>query len=343
MVNGRIAPDTNLSGANVMLFTQPEQFIVLAALLLGGWLLGYVSAPSPKKWKRRVREQSESFTAYHDEAEDRLRAAHARAANLTADLEALRADHQEAEHTIATLRAAAVAPPAPAPAPLVTPVEADFPAQAEPLDTVAPVPPAELAPVAEAKAEDSLEAPAVAAATVPMPEPEAPSPAIEDAPPAVSLAAESEAPAEVEADSVVAQGLDPEPESEPQPPVAHSLPMTPAPTLAEPAPIGAAPPEITVPGWLGSPKADGLTRIRGIDAALQTRLTELGVVRFEDLEKLSAEDEMALEQRLALPAGYIAREQWRPQAALLRAGQDAEHKTHFVPAEPAEQAEPVLA
>ncbi len=32
-----------------MLFTTPEQFIVLAAVLLGGWLLGYVSAPSPKK------------------------------------------------------------------------------------------------------------------------------------------------------------------------------------------------------------------------------------------------------------------------------------------------------
>lgn len=328
-----------------MLFTQPEQFIVLAALLLGGWLLGYVSAPSPKKWKRRVREQSESFTAYHDEAEDRLRAAQARAANLTADLEALRADYQEAEQTIAGLRAAAVPPPLPAPTPVETPVEAVAPAPApvplppppEPLGEIAPAAPAAPVPEAAAEPEEALEAPVIAAAEAPTPEPEAPSvPEEEVAPaPAATVAAETHA--------EVAHVPDPQAENEPHPTVEQSLPMTPPPAIAEPAPIGAATPEIAVTGWLGSPERDELTRIRGIDAPLRTRLAELGVVRFEDLEKLSAEDEMALEQRLALPVGYIAREQWRPQAALLRAGQDAEHKAHFVPAPPVEAVEPAIA
>jgi predicted flap endonuclease-1-like 5' DNA nuclease len=324
-----------------MLFTQPEQFIVLAALLLGGWLLGYVSAPSPKKWKRRVREQSESFTAYHDEAEDRLRAAQARAANLTADLEALRADYKEAEQTIAGLRAAAVPPPLAAPTPVETPVEAvapvPLPPPPEPLGEIAPAAPAAPVPEAAAEPEEALEAPVIAAAEAPTPEPEAPSvPEEEVAPAAVATVA-------AETHAEVAHVPDPQAENEPHPTVEQSLPMTPAPAIAEPAPIGAATPEIAVTGWLGSPERDELTRIRGIDAPLRTRLAELGVVRFEDLEKLSAEDEMALEQRLALPVGYIAREQWRPQAALLRAGQDAEHKAHFVPAPPVEAVEPAIA
>ncbi|MFA6122489.1 MAG: hypothetical protein WCS75_04680 [Sphingomonas sp.] len=340
-----------------MLFTQPEQFIVLAALLLGGWLLGYVSAPSPKKWKRRVREQSESFTAYHDEAEDRLRAAHARAANLTADLEALRADHQEAEQTIAGLRAAAVPPPLPAPTPVVTPVEAVAPAPApvplppppEPLDEIAAAAPAAPVPEAAAEPEEALEAPVIAAAEAPTLEPEAPSVPEEEVAPApaaalaATVAAETAIESEAETHAEVAHVPDPQAENEPHPTVEQSLPMTPAPAIAEPAPIGAATPEIAVTGWLGSPERDELTRIRGIDAPLRTRLAELGVVRFGDLEKLSAEDEMALEQRLALPVGYIAREQWRPQAALLRAGQDAEHKAHFVPVPPVEAVEPVIA
>ena len=91
-----------------MPFTTPEQFIVLALLLLGGWLIGYASAPSPRKWKRKARDQSERFTTYHAEAEDRLRAANRRASDLNAEAEALRADHAEAERTIARLRAAAV-------------------------------------------------------------------------------------------------------------------------------------------------------------------------------------------------------------------------------------------
>lgn len=274
-----------------MLFTTPEQFIVLAAVLLGGWLLGYVSAPSPKKWKRRVREQSESFTAYHEQAQDQLRASHSRAAKLTADLEALRADHAEAERTIVGLRSAAAAATPPAAAPVI----------AVPL----PVTPPPAAPLPSPE-------PVIAAAV-----PEEPSAAIDhtDTPPvAAPPSTVTEAPAAI--------AVEPSPVHQPE-------------LEAEPTEIAtAAPDPAPTDRFVPSPR-DSLTRIRGIDDALQARLSDLGIVRFEDLEKLSAQDEMALEQRLSLPVGYVAREQWRPQAALLRAGQNADHAAHFAATEPA--------
>lgn len=260
-----------------MLFTSPEQFLVLALVLLVGWLFGYASAPNPKKWKRRLREQTASFTAYSQDADDRLRAAHQRAADLNAEIEALRADHVDAERTIADLRAAA--PPRPGLALVAAPLAEEV--VAEPTETPA-------APIEEAEAEPRS---ATVDEDAPAPEDVIPAPA-PDEPPAI-------------------------------------FPMTPPPTVAEPAPIGRAEPPVPAKGWLASSARDDLTRIRGIDGVLSTRLFGLGVVLFEDIEKLSAQDEMALETRLALPVGTIARDQWRPQAALLRAGQDAEHAAQF--------------
>lgn len=94
-----------------MPFTTLEQFALLGTVLIGGWLLGYASAPNAAKWKRRLRAQSERFTAFQAEAKDHIRAANQRASDLHSDLEAVRADHAEAERTIAGLRAAAAAPP----------------------------------------------------------------------------------------------------------------------------------------------------------------------------------------------------------------------------------------
>lgn len=76
-----------------------------------------------------------------------------------------------------------------------------------------------------------------------------------------------------------------------------------------------------VPAPIATP--DALTRIDGIDDALHQRLADLGITRFEDIETLSDQDEMALELRLALPAGYITGRQWRQQASALRAARDA--------------------
>lgn len=119
-------------------------------------------------------------------------------------------------------------------------------------------------------------------------------------------------------------------------PIVEAAPVAeivPAPVIIAPAPI-AAPDEPAVPddakkAWLGAAGYNDLTRIRGIDSVLNNRLFGLGVTRFADIEKLSAEDEIALEQRLNVPAGFIAREQWRDQAALLRAGNNAEHEARF--------------
>lgn len=91
---------------------------------------------------------------------------------------------------------------------------------------------------------------------------------------------------------------------------------------AFPSPTPAPEPEPVV-------EADDLSRLRGVDEPLRARLADLGVKRFADIEDLSAEDEMALERRLDLPAGRIASEQWRDQATLLRTGKTKVHRTRF--------------
>ncbi len=72
-----------------------------------------------------------------------------------------------------------------------------------------------------------------------------------------------------------------------------------------------------------------LLQIRGIDDALAARLEAAGVTRFEDIERMSAEDEIALEMHLGLAPGIIARDQWRLQAALLGSGDETGHDARF--------------
>ena len=81
-------------------------------------------------------------------------------------------------------------------------------------------------------------------------------------------------------------------------------------------------------GWFGWGR-DNLSRIRGIDEARERRLNELGIKTYREIEKMSAEDEAALEQRLQIPAGTIGSEGWREQSAMLRAGNEAEHGRRF--------------
>ena len=142
-----------------------------------------------------------------------------------------------------------------------------------------------------------------------------------EAPPveAPPVEAEAEAPAVIEAASILEAT-----------PVVEAVP---APIVIENAPVAdivePAMPDDAKKAWLGAAGYNDLTRIRGIDSVLNNRLFGLGVTRFADIEKLSAEDEIALEQRLNVPAGFIAREQWRDQAALLRAGNNTEHEARF--------------
>lgn len=81
-------------------------------------------------------------------------------------------------------------------------------------------------------------------------------------------------------------------------------------------------------GWFGWGR-DNLVRIKGIDDARARRLNELGIKTYREIEKMAPADEAALEQRLELPAGTIAEQGWRAQAALLAAGNETEHAARF--------------
>ena len=124
-----------------MLFTL-EQFVVLAVVLIAGFLLGFASRPSARKWKRKVEALSKSYTSYHSDAEDRVRAAKQRAKGLEDEAAALRSDHAEALRTIAALRTARETTPSnTAPAavePFGPPVAGDMPASADPAAYDAP-------------------------------------------------------------------------------------------------------------------------------------------------------------------------------------------------------------
>jgi predicted flap endonuclease-1-like 5' DNA nuclease len=81
-------------------------------------------------------------------------------------------------------------------------------------------------------------------------------------------------------------------------------------------------------GWFGWGR-DNLSRIKGIDEAREKRLNELGIKTYREIEKMTADDESALEARLEMEKGSIASEQWREQSALLRAGNEEEHGKKF--------------
>jgi len=240
-----------------MLFSTPSQFVVLGLVFFIGLIFAFVIHPGGSKWKRLYREEVEENASYRNDADNEIRAAKRRIAELERDNAALQAERAEP--------AAVAIEPEPA-------VEA-VPAAAEPV-AVEPV----LAAV-----------PLAVVAPEPAPEP------------IIPPAAEAEPVAEI---------------VEPAAPVEE---------------VTAAPAPAPVPdkAWLGAAGYNDLTQIRGIDSVLNNRLFGLGVTRFADIEKLSAEDEIALEQRLSVPAGFIAREQWRDQAALLRAGNFAEHGARF--------------
>lgn len=93
-------------------------------------------------------------------------------------------------------------------------------------------------------------------------------------------------------------------------------------TAASPLPSAQAPDRAPPPPLPISPQRSGreITHIVGIDAALADRLEALGVTTIRDIATLTLEDELALELRLGLNAGTIARDQWRSQAQLLDSG-----------------------
>ena len=70
---------------------------------------------------------------------------------------------------------------------------------------------------------------------------------------------------------------------------------------------------------------DDLSRIHGITAHDEIALNEAGYHRYRQIAAIGSEQEAALETRLGLKQGIIAREEWREQARLLDARKDEEH------------------
>jgi predicted flap endonuclease-1-like 5' DNA nuclease len=262
----------------------PNNIIIIALLGIAALLFIVASFSGGGKWRRMYHEEAEEHAGYADRADQDLRDAHQRIAELERELSALQQRHAEAEATIAQ---AQTAPPVA----IATPVAAAVIAVPEPQPiigeraTITELPPAPIMGMTPLRAEEPIEAEFT------------PAPDAHDVPDIVA----EETPAVVE--------------DEP-------APVEAAPELAEAAPA----PE---KAWFGSGKRDDLTRMRGVDSVMNTQLFGLGVTSFDDIVHLSQEDEMALEQRLDLPAGYITREQWRDQASLLRFGKDAEFEERF--------------
>jgi predicted flap endonuclease-1-like 5' DNA nuclease len=71
-------------------------------------------------------------------------------------------------------------------------------------------------------------------------------------------------------------------------------------------------------GAAASGRRDDLALIRGVGRDRELRLNEEGIHGYGDLERLSDADAAALEDRIGLSSGIIARDHWREQAATLR-------------------------
>lgn len=76
-------------------------------------------------------------------------------------------------------------------------------------------------------------------------------------------------------------------------------------------------------------RRDDLSLIRGVGRAGETRLNDAGLHSYRDISRMSAADEAALEGRLGLEPGLIAREQWREQAEMLVDGRHDDHRGRF--------------
>lgn len=75
-----------------------------------------------------------------------------------------------------------------------------------------------------------------------------------------------------------------------------------------------------VPGAGVAAEGDDLSRIKGLSQSQAASLHEAGYHRYGQIATLSSEQEAALEARLGLTPGTIAREDWREQARALEGG-----------------------
>ena len=315
------------------------QIGVMAAIAVIIWLSGFFSRSSGRKWRKRFEQERDFYTAYRAETD---------------------ALHQQNRQRIAALEAQLNQPAAPMPVETAIVTEATVDAApvveqaAEHHDPVVEMHPAETAPVIEHAPTEPLAEHAAAEHAVVEEAAEAPVAhplAAFGAP--VAAAAMSEIPAEIVHEAASEPVVEMQTPSSVATAEVHHVEASVVETAHEiPPPSWAAPialeadqahapvvehavePVVEVahvepePLVVASDHND-LTRLRGLDRDLHVKLSDLGLHRYEDIEKLSAEDEMALEERLGVPVGHIAREQWRSQAALLRAGNEAEFNERY--------------
>ena len=69
------------------MFTTPNEWIVLALVLLGGWLLGLATHPGGRKWRDRYNAERDAHAAVRRDSEARLAASDARLRELEAERE----------------------------------------------------------------------------------------------------------------------------------------------------------------------------------------------------------------------------------------------------------------
>jgi predicted flap endonuclease-1-like 5' DNA nuclease len=260
----------------------PTNIVIIALLGIAALLFIIASFTGGGKWRRLYEQEADEYAAYADRADQDLRAARQRIAELERAHSALQQRHAEAEATIA--HAEVAAPAAIAPVPTASPEPQPIVGERA---TITELPPAPIMGVTPLRAEEPVDAEFIPAQEA----------VIDATPVAVEVA-----PAVTEATPVAVEAV------------------APAPTEGTEEPAKA---------WFGAGKRDDLTRMRGVDALMNTRLFGLGVTTYDDIVQLSQEDEMALEQRLGVPAGYITRAQWREQASLLRFGKDNEFNERF--------------
>jgi predicted flap endonuclease-1-like 5' DNA nuclease len=243
-----------------MLFSSPSQLLVLCAVAVIAWLLGFATNPKTAHRGIDMRKLERDFANFRSQSQSRLNTLARHAATLEATHQTMVDRLAEAEARIATFKAAS------------------------PARTAAPVEPQtgdDAHSAFDHDAADPIVPPLTPGETA------APPPLAEVFPELATVDAS----------------------------LTGDAALTPEPSQSR----------------SGIGTRDVLTRIDGIDAALELRLLELGISRFEEIEKLSDQDEMALELRLALPAGYITGRQWRQQAAALHARDLAELATRFGP------------
>ncbi len=110
-----------------------------------------------------------------------------------------------------------------------------------------------------------------------------------------------------------------------------------APTLTRVVPEAVVMPEldpavvnVVMPGTVpNDAPADDLTRMKGIGPKLSQRLTQLGVMRFDQIAAWTDRDIAEIDRHLGTFAGRITRDAWVEQAGLLASGDIAGYESRF--------------